>query len=78
VGSLIVVDDYEAGCDGKHELTYQWLNYLMAMGLFEKVDAVGATVFGRKPAGGSIEKLDLALAQGTLERVSRDFGSRTN
>jgi hypothetical protein len=78
VGGLIVVDDYEAGRDEKHELTYQLLNYLMAIGLFEKVDAVGATVFGRKPAGGSIEKLDLALAQGIVERVSRDFGSRTN
>ena len=70
---LIIVDDYEEARDAKHDLTFHLLNNLIAWGLFEKIDTIGSTVFGRKPAGGDIRKLDLRVCKEIVESVSRKY-----
>lgn len=74
VGGLIIVDDYKEGRDPKHDLTFHLLNQLIDWGLFEKMDAMGDTFFGRKPANGDIRKLDLKVCESIVETISRKYG----
>jgi hypothetical protein len=73
-GGLIVIDDYQEGLDPKHDLTFHLLNALIRWGLFETVDKVGSTMFGRKPAHGDIRKLDLQECHEIVADNSRKYG----
>jgi hypothetical protein len=72
-GGLIVVDDYEENRDAKHHLTFVLLNQLIEWGLFEKVENVQGVMFGRKPKGGDISKLDRAVCEQIVAQVGEKF-----
>lgn len=73
-GGTIIVDDYQENRDPKHDLTFHLLNRLRDWGLFEEQFRLDATVFGRKPSGGDIGKLDLAECEAIVERICRKWG----
>ena len=83
-GALIVVDDYvdlpqfrPASArypDGgtKCLRTFRLLNQLTAWGLFEPVDQVQSTVFGRKPSGARFDRFDPAACQRILDELAAE------
>ncbi len=74
-GGLIVVDDYDETRSRKHAVTWHLLNQLMEWGLFEPVELLNGTYFGRKPAGADFEAFDYALCDELCEGVRAEWDS---
>ncbi len=72
-GGLIIIDDYDPTMSSKHVITYQLLSQLTEWGLFEEIELLSDTIFGRKPEGGDISKLDRARCEAIVEKAKADF-----
>jgi predicted O-methyltransferase YrrM len=83
-GGSIVIDDYSASADykpvsaahpqggAKCMFAYRLLNQMMAWGLFRKEWRLQQTVFGVKPQGADISRLDPAVCEEIIAQVERE------